>query len=396
MKNSSKKRRILMVIIILLVLFPVTWLGYVSALSKNNETACYKVSTVSVESGYVENELLQSVLDNYSSQNGNVGLQATVIFPDNTIWSGTAGYANRSDQCLLTRNHHLYIGSITKLYTASMIMVEVERGTLSLSDTLDKNFDFPYAEKVMVGMLLNHTSGIPNYTESAWFLTRYFGLPQKEWHPNELVEVIGNKELKFEPGSQHEYSNSNYIILGVVLERVTGKTYGMLLQEMVGGESGSQDTFFSPMPHDIVVANGYDEALLRLGTRNLSGFRRSFESGAFSAGGILSTSDDVALFVYSLFTGKIVSPPTLDKMKEYVEAPDIDVPLQQGYGFGIRNLAIDGENLVGHTGTIPGYSGIAMYNEGKNYTIVILSNLSVIEQTQLFAEIQQVALQELP
>jgi len=388
-------RKVLQVVLIgfvLIVLLLVGWLGYVSYLTIQNDRACGGQIIMIKESNYTQNdEELQRVLDNYSAKKAGVGLQATVIFPDGTTWSGVSGYANYKKKCPLTLDHHLYIGSITKLFTATLLMEQVENGTIALDDPLSKWIELPYAKKITVGMLLNHTSGIPSYTEDLWFLIRYFGLPRKRWQPDELVAVICNKELKFEPGSRHEYSNSNYLLLGVILEKATGKSYGTLLQELAN-KLGLENTYHLNYSKNILIANGYDETLLHLGRRNLAGFRRSLETGAFSAGGILSTSKNVAIFVHSLFTGRIVDGSTLAQMKTFVDAPDKDVPLQRGYGLGIRNLVIGGENLIGHTGTIPGYSGIAMHNEDKHYTIVILSNLSVIEQIQIFDEVQNIVI----
>jgi|GEM_PF-532981 len=355
--------------------------------------ACGRVlETAKGNTGMANVQELQQVLDDYSAKKGSIGLQATVVFPDGMIWSGTSGYANYEKKCLMTLDHHLYIGSMTKLYTAALVMEQVEDGVISLGDTLDKWLDLPYANAVTVRMLLNHTSGIPSYTEDNWFLMRCFGFPRKQWRADELVAVIHDKRLKFQPGSQHEYSNSNYLLLGVILENVTGKSYGLLLRELVVDRLGLEDTYYLSYPYDLLIANGYDETLLHLGRRNLTGFRRSLETAAFSAGGILSNSGDVASFVHLLFTGKIFNDATLAQMKTFIEAPDKDMPLQKGYGLGVRNLIINEEDLIGHTGSIPGYSGIAMHNEEKGYTIVILSNLSVIEQTQLYAEIQNVVL----
>jgi len=382
------------VLLVPLVLVFTGWISYVSYLTTREDRACgvgISVTNEHVDAG--NDDELQRMLDSYSAQNGKGGLQATVIFSDGTTWSGTSGYASREKECLVTIEHHLYIGSITKLYTARLVMDQVERGTISLDDTLDQWLIFPYADTVTLKMLLNHTSGIPSYTEDAWYLARLFGLPRKHWEPDELVLVIDNKPLKFEPGSRHEYSNSNYLLLGMILENLTGKPYETQVCESMD-ELGLDDTFFLTYPDNAAIANGYDETLLHLGTRNLTGFRRSLETGAYSAGGMLSTSEDVALFVRSLFTGQIVGDSTLSQMTAFVEAPDQDVPLQKGYGLGIRNLTIDGESLVGHTGAIPGYSGIALHNLEKGYTIVVLSNLSVIEQTDLFAEIQGVVLGE--
>ena len=396
MKCLLKVLRIVSIMFALLVLLLVGWLGYVSYLTIQVERTCKELSSITKKSKCTQNdEEIQHVLDNYSAKKERVGLQATVIFPDGTTWSGVSGYANHKKKCPLTLDHHLYIGSITKLFTATFVMEQVGKGRISLDETLDKWLELPYAKNITVRMLLNHTSGIPSYTEDLWFLIRYFGLPRKRWQPDELVAVIGNKGLKFEPGSQHEYSNSNYLLLGVILENVTGKPYGALLRELTVNQLGLKDTYYLNYSKNILIANGYDETLLHLGRRNLAGFRRSLETGAFSAGGILSTSEDVAFFVHSLFTGRIVDGSTLAQMKAFVDAPDKDVPLQRGYGLGIRNLVIGGENLIGHTGTIPGYSGIAMHNEDKHYTIVILSNLSVIEQIQIFEEVQNIVIDRL-
>ena len=85
-------------------------------------------------------------------------------------------------------------------------MVQVEKGMISLDDTLDEWIGLPYANTVTVRMLLNHTSGIPSYTDDVWFLIRYFGFPRNQWQSDDLVSLIRSKNLKFEPGSQHRYS----------------------------------------------------------------------------------------------------------------------------------------------------------------------------------------------
>ena len=386
-----KAIRSLLSVLGLIVLLLAGWLGYIFCLTAQEEKACGRKAETAEENNMLANiPELQQVLDNYSAGKGNIGLQATIIFFDGTLWSGASGYASLEKKCPLTLDHHLYIGSMTKLYTSVLVMGQVEKGAISLQDTLDRWVAIPYAKTVTVEMLLNHTSGIPNYTEDFWFLTRYFVFPGKQWQAEELVATISNKELKFKLGSRHEYSNSNYLLLGVILEKVTAAPYSVLLRELAADQLGLKDTYYSTYPPDLLIANGYDETMLHLGRRNLTGFRRSLETGAFSAGGILSTSEDVASFVHSLFTGKIVDDTTLAQMKTFIEAPDEEVPLQQGYGLGIRNLVIDGENLIGHTGTIPGYSGIAMHNPEIHYTIVILSNLSTIEQTELLAQLQNV------
>ncbi len=364
---------------LLLTVFLSVWIGYISRLTTQNERACGATADAESESP------LQRVLDEYSKERGGVGLQATVILPDGTPWKAAAGLASREKKCPASTEHHFGIGSVTKLYTATLVMRQVEAGTISLDDPISKWLDLPYAEQVTVRMLLNHTSGIPDYTSDAGFLIRYVGLPEKSWKPNELFRVIKNKPLQFEPGLRHEYSNSNFLLLGIILEQTSGKTYAALLQEMMD-ELGLRDTFYLEYPDDILIANAYDEDLLHLGARNLTGLRLSLHSGAFSAGGIVSTSKDVARFTRALFTGEILSDESLAQMTTFVPAPDADAPERLGYGLGVRQMVIDGKSFVGHTGAIPGYSGFTVFGVDDEVTLTILSNLSVMEQERLLAE----------
>lgn len=337
---------------------------------------------------YIDTEL-QDVINDYSSQNGDVGLQVTVISSDDVIWHGVAGYADLGNHCPMTLQHHLYIGSMTKPFTATLVMEQVENGSLSLEDMINSWIHLVPENDITVRHLLTHTSGVPDYARNTWFQIRWFGLPEKNWQPDELVRIIKEKPLRFPPDSRYEYSNSNYILLGLILEEVAHKSFSTILQDGILIKLELHDTYFRSYPDDIAIANGYDEALLRLGRRNLTGFRRSLESGAYTAGGILSTSQDTARFVHDLFNGKVLSDSSLAEMEVFIVAADEDIPEQSGYGFGIRQLVIDGARLIGHTGSIPGYSGIVMHHVEKNYTIAILSNLSTIDQTRLLAEIQR-------
>jgi len=181
--------RAVLVLLVLLVLFIIGWISYVSHLTAREDRACRMgISAINESIGAGDDGELQRVLDSYSARNGGVGLQATVIFSDGATWSGASGYASREKRCPLTLDHYLYIGSITKLYTAMLVMDEVEEGAISLDDALDKWIDLPYADTVTVKMLLNHTSGIPSYTEDIWFLVRYFGLAEKRWEADKLVK----------------------------------------------------------------------------------------------------------------------------------------------------------------------------------------------------------------
>lgn len=386
------KKKVLILLLVGLISIVLIWIFNVDRLAKTLSSACeLDGSKNSMKRNSDQDELL-SILQAYSEENGDVGLQATVIYPDGSRWSGFSGFADKKNSCPMSSDHHMFVGSITKLFTASMVMKQAELGIISLDEPISQWVDIPNGDQITIRMLLNHTSGLPSYTESLPFLLKYIGTPDKNWHPEELVNVVRNEPLKFAPGTQHEYSNSNYLILGLILENATQKSYSSLAQETIE-VVGLENTFARNFPKGIPIANGYDQSIFHLGIRNLTGMRTSLVSGAFAAGDVLSTSSDVAEFVHALFSEQIISNASLSEMTSGIIAPDVDVPEQLEYGLGLRKLQINNEFFIGHTGTIPGYSGIAMHNREGGYTIVILSNRSIIEQTKLFSELHQTFIQ---
>ena len=362
--------------------------GYLSFLSNRNDTSCIPNKQVQASDLEISSQL-QAVLDEYSQSHGDAGLQATVILPDGTEWTGASGFANVAKACPMTLEHNLYIGSITKTFTASLVMEQIEAGVIHLDDPLSKWIQHSDGDRITVEMLMRHTSGIPSYTDE--IILQLFGLPQKQFSPGDLYATVADKPLKFEPGSRHEYSNSNYLIFGMILDKVTGKSYGELLNN-IATKMGLDRIYYPAFSSSLILANGYDETLLHLGKRNLTAFRTSMETGAFSAGGIAGSSHGVAMYFRTLFRGEWLTDETVAQMMNTIEAPDEDLPLQVGYGLGVRNFVIDGESLYGHTGTIPGYSGVALYNPTKGYTIVALSNVSTIKQTDVYGGLQKVLL----
>ena len=391
----SKLKNTVKILTLGLFLAALAFWGNLAYLANRNQSACLPISqSASSQTNSVLESKFQSVLDQYSESHNQVGLQSTIVFPDGGIWNGVSGLAQHNKQCVMTLDHQLYIGSITKTFTAALVMQQIQIGTLQLNDTIDQWLSHPHGNEITIQMLLQHRSGVPNYTEDFSFLLAYFGYPDKQWQPEELFAVIQEKPLKFEPGSQHLYSNTNFIALGMILEKTTGKAYSELLQNAIA-EMGLTHIYYPGFSGNLAFANGYDETIFNLGKRNLTAFRTSFVSGAFSAGGVSGSSQDIAFFFHTLFNNQWLSDEIVAQMMSTISAPDEDVPLQKGYGLGVRNLVIDGEELYGHTGTIPGYSGIAMHNPQYEFTIVVLSNVSTIEQTIIFSELQNLLIQNL-
>ena len=196
----------------------------------------------------------------------------------------------------------------------------------------------------------------------------------------------------------HEYSNSNNAVLGVVLKTVTGRSYGAAPQDLLADDTERpQHMLYRDRPSSTPTANGYDVSVLNLGRRNLTGYRTSCETGGNAAGGVLSNASDVAHFLDTLMAGEPLSAEALEQVHDFAEAPDEDLPKKTGDGgLGPRRLRVsEQDDLVGHTGTIPGYSGIALHNPRHGVAIAVLGNQASIDQAGLFADVQS-AVRERP
>ena len=390
-----KKRLILITLGVLALILVTAIIGIWAYLAYFN--AKFDQSCLSNEPAFVESDLaiaasLQDVLDQYSQTHDYVGLQAAVVFPDGSQWLGVSGYANHAEECPLTLAHNMELASITKTFTGALVMEQVEAGTIRLDDPMDTWIAHPEGDRITVEMLLRHTSGLPNYTEKGSMNMLTLFRANNLWQPQELLEAVMDQPLNFVPGSRHEYSNTNYVALGIILETVSGKPYADLLQD-AAAKMGLERLYFLAGSQEMRFANGYEEDLFNMGRHNMTGGRAALESYAFAAGGISGSAQANAAFFHALFTGEWLAPETVAQMIATIDAPDEDVMLQAGYGLGVRNLIIDGESVYGHTGSVPGFSGIAMHNLDRGFTIVILSNLYQIEQTDLFAELQSVVMQ---
>lgn len=138
------------------------------------------------------------------------------------------------------------------------------------------------------------------------------------------------------------------------------------------------------------MISGYDRDLIPMGVHEMKPDHHGWASMAYSAGGIAANAGDLSKFLQGLFTYKIISKETLAEMMEFGNFPDEDIPEQTGYGLGLRRLTIEGDTLIGHTGTIPGFGAAAFYCPEKDYYIAILGNVSFLDQPRLLHTIVKI------
>jgi D-alanyl-D-alanine carboxypeptidase len=333
---------------------------------------------------------LQTVLDEEVNLQKVPGFQAFVRTPDGKTWSGTSGTTDLKRHNFMQRDNVIRIGSTTKTFTAVLVLKLVEQGRLSLDDPLSKWFPtIPDAEAITIRNLLNHSSGIAEIIPKGLMKSI---LPSTYWTRDELVKLIARDPLLFTPGSRFEYSNSNYILLGFIVEDLTGKTVLQLLHEQILDPLNLQYTYFIPYePAPARLLTGFDRDLAKIpGMLTISPNNTSWATLAYASGAIASNADDLGVFFDNLFEGKLLSPATLEEMETFIPASNPGLDAQIGSGLGLMCFEVAGQELIGHVGEFMGSSSIAMYAPDKGYTIVVTSNLSNPDLTAVLASLREI------
>jgi D-alanyl-D-alanine carboxypeptidase len=333
---------------------------------------------------------LQAVLDDEVNLQKVPGFQAFVRTSDGKTWSGVSGTTDLARKNLMQREDILRIGSVTKTFTAVIVLKLVEEGRLNLDDFIAKWFpDFPNAEQISVRQLLSHTSGIPEIIPRVIMKSI---IPSTYWQPEELVNMIAQDASNFTPRGKYEYSNTNFIMLGLVAEKISGESITQLLHEQIIDPLNLEHTYFIPYeqaPARLVPGFERDMAsipgMLDIGVDNTS-----WATAAFTSGALASTADDLGVFFDHLFTGDLLSPASMKEMTTFIDAPNLGIPEQTGYGLGLMQLEVSGQELVGHIGWFMGSTAIAMHAPDKNYTIVVTCNLSTPDLVAVVAGLQKV------
>jgi D-alanyl-D-alanine carboxypeptidase len=252
----------------------------------------------------------------------------------------------------------------------------VDQKVLQLNETISKWVpSVPHADSITIEQLLRHTSGLHNYTDSQdFFATAQSKDGPKIWTPQELVEWATYENQIFPPGAGWAYSNTNYILLGIIIEEVTGKSLDNYFSQVIFTPLNMKDTFLDcegVKKRDIVpgYASHPEDPDQFIDMGNVL-----HVTAAWAAGGIVSTAQDLLIFSQALFCKQFLTPASLDQMNGFVEATDAVYPIVKGYGLGLIAMEIAGKTYYGHVGNIPGYSSLFVYKPDDEIHLIILMN----------------------
>jgi len=285
-------------------------------------------------------------------------------------WLGTRGVSDIRTGELMNPELETRIGSVTKTFTGTVILQLVDEGKMSLEDTLDKYRPYiPNSEKITIRELLNMTSGIYNDLDVEWVGRAIFADPFKEWVPRELVKAAIKENPYFEPGCGFHYSNTNTMILGMIIEQVTGNSVAEEIHTRIIAKLGLEKTVFptySSFPGKHI--RGYSDLEDK---ENLTEWTEQNTSWSWTAGAIISDIYDLKRYAKALTDGSLVSPKMQElRLTEWVDCDKEGFEYVR-YGLAVFNAA----GFIGHNGELPGYITGMFYNPEKDATIIIIANI---------------------
>jgi len=276
------------------------------------------------------------------------------------IYESGYGYANVASKTPFGPKTRFPIGSVSKQFTAAAILLLQQDGKLKTSDSIDRYIDRYYDNTpalwstVTLRNLLTHTSGIPDFD----FGRIYRDSPHR---PEELLKDVWKKPLQFQPGTKFEYSNVNYMLLGIVVERVSGQPFCTFVRDRIFRPLQLKQTGCTWNTHVVRSAHGYhpsSQGPVALEDKDLGSLA--------GAGSLYSTADDLIRWTEALYEGRVLSKASLTEMT---------TPFLDGYGYG---LAFDGEGTqldISHNGAVDGFFACLDYLPATHTTVAVLSNL---------------------
>jgi D-alanyl-D-alanine carboxypeptidase len=321
-------------------------------------------------------ELLQAIIDEKVGTDSDklVGVSVSIRVGNEERWKMVGGIAKLGEP--ISSDMRFGFGSITKTVVAATVLKLVDDGVLTLEDTIDDWIDLNSInvdQSITIFQLLSHFTGVNGYfTEALW--ARVEGDLEQPIPPIEIVDYILAPTNP--PGVTHEYSNANYLILGLIIEAATQKTVGEVMREKFWTPLAMNNIYFG--------ANEIVEGPIATPWRDSNGdgsldditsqFKQAYHSVFYCAADVFATASDLSIWAQHLYNGDAISADSRQKMMtSYFDIPD---PVFTGYGLGARRNIYAGRTMWGHTGGMRGYGTAMFYDPISNVSIAMLNNQS--------------------
>ena len=328
---------------------------------------------------------LQAVLDSAHAAGRAPGISAGIVLSDGTAFGLTSGLADTALKVPLRPADKLLQGSVGKTYVAAVAMQLVHEGKIGLDEKIERYLGrepwfsrLAHAGEITVRHLMSHTSGVVRYEFKPEFTRDLTANPTRVWKPEEQIAYLLDDPAPFRPGEGWEYSDTNYILLGMIIERVTGSSYYAELRRRILEPLGLRNTVPSDSRRIPGLAQGY------AGPRNpFGGADAMVTNGEFAinpqfewtGGGIASTTEDLARWAKALYEGRAFDASLLPQMLDAI--PSRLGPTTR-YGLGVMVRTTPLGTTYGHSGFFPGYLTEVMYFPETKTAVAVQVNTSTV------------------
>lgn len=321
---------------------------------------------------------LDKALDTLIERMELPGAVVGIWVPGQGEWVVARGKADFKTGRKLSTADKFRIGSLTKAFTTTVVLQLVDEGKINLGDTISSYVEgVPAGDDIILRQLCNNTSGLFNYGDDETFNEAISSNPKKKWAPKDLVDIAASHPTYFEPGQGFHYSNTNFILLGMVIEKATGNTAAEEIDERIVKPLGLKHTY---LPDTMDMTGRYAHGYLPKVDKNdeIDDVTEYIDpSIVWTAGAMVSDLYDLKIWTEALGTGKLISKKLFKEQKDWIE-----IPGEKGirkYGLGMFATG----PLIGHDGMQPGYNSSAFYLPDNGAVFVSLVNMSG-DETMLY------------
>jgi D-alanyl-D-alanine carboxypeptidase len=368
------------------IIILITVLLHIAALIQAQHKTEKNIHYVKLNSQYSKAEAIEGIMHRYTRE-GLPGTAIAIYSETEGWWEKAAGFSNVEKKTSMQPTHLQYLQSVSKTYMAVAILQLYEQGKLKLDAPMNQYLPAKYSkylketEKITVRMLLNHTSGIPDYATHPEFVAFVIQHPLQIFSANDQLKPLSKVPLNFEPGSKYAYSNTNYLLLALIADAITGD-HAAFISKNIFVPLRLKQTFYRNgvryLKHPNLV-NSYWDVLNTGEPANISTMQRTNVASMIGDDGIVCTPTEAVLFLKGLMEGKLLSASTMREMQNWVK----DETGNNRYGLGLTYVNLGGIEGYGHSGGGVGAGCMLLYVPSKQMYTFLSVNLNVLTETGL-------------
>ncbi len=346
---------------------------------------------------------LQARLDRLRAKASLPGVSVAIVWDDGRTWTGVAGSADVAGGVPVTPASGFALASISKTFTAAVVLELVDEGRLALDQPVAPLLPaYRIDRRITVRMLLDHTSGLPDFFFNPTIDARLQRAPDATWTAMDSWSLVARKRPR--PGTVWAYSNTNYLLLGELVRAVTGKPLATEVRNRLLDPLGLEDTWYqvaekprtaTTRGYRLVAGSG--GAVRAVAVARSTGVMpfRSVVTAAGGAGSIASTALDTARWMQAFAGGRVLSPTMQAAMlADVANTHRLDAAIP--YGLGIQEVAIDGRAALGHSGRYLGYRNVVRYLPSEGVTIAVLTNQGAYDPAKIATALLRIVLPPSP